>query len=369
MGLLNVLDEIDETQIEDTQEENSPVTTIPPPAIGNNELTGYKQTVNEPSTSETITTTDYSGVKSRPEWEAMTGSEPWEAYAQRLGIREPEVPVNTEDRERRLRTVGLMKDLGNGLFTLGEAIGLGQGASVRRREMQQAPELAQAEALRNEHPERYAKYQEAMQRYYKNVQDYNKAMSDRYNEYLKSAGTKTSTTTKTGGDSTTYNWENPDIAKRKFNRDAALRRISNQGAGAKETKSTGRTHPLGDGRTFTYDYSGAKDNMRTASNNARIGIGRVNLSTEALERIKSSVKGGDYSKFDSWTESDDVGFVAKTVEEFLLRNEHINSEIERSKRLGDNVIQRGTEMSLRKERQEINNALNNIYNSGFTFGD
>lgn len=387
MSLIDVLDSIDASQIETNNPvypiyqaklkqpfampgvmQNQQVSSTPTNQQPAFEHSGYTTKTQEPYTSTTVTETDYSSAKSRPEWAKMTGQENWDEYSRRLGISPPEKPVNDENRERRLRTQGLLKDFGNGLFTFGEAIGLGQGASVRQRNIQQAPELAKAEALREQYPEQVAKWKAAMQNYYKQAQDYEKALNDKYGDYLKSSGVRISTKTDSGGGSRIDEYKNPEIEARKHKQELEKIRTRESFHKKNNEDKNSLTHPLGDGRIFKYDYSKAKDSLRTAANNARIGIGNINLPEELKSRIEASVKGGDYTNVDEWKDSDNISFVTKTIEELILYMEKLDNEIDFAKKLStiDN-LQSERVLRLTDERDKVVNALNNINNSGFEF--
>lgn len=254
--------------------------------------TGSSVTTKEPYTSVTETYTENKHFPKYEDWGNMTGNESWDDYSKKLGITKPVKPDLDENREKRLSRHALLNDIGQGLYTLGEAFGLSKGASVRARNIPQSPQLAEIDTARKESLLQSDRYNKMLQNYYNIAHDYESARQKRYLEERKESGTKTSITTTNGGGSVTDKYANPkwEAQEQKNKEKLAWIRKTPTPKGGKEEKWN--TYAIGNtGRKYSYHYGKDEGTLATAANYARNALRTTKLPDGISERVLSSVKG------------------------------------------------------------------------------
>lgn len=391
MSLLNVLDNIqvdDEliAQDDQTTPDNPPngnnTTNIqgitPPPALPNQEMTGYKTTIQQPKTSTTTAKTKQAeNTLSLDDWRKMTGQEAVESFYERMKANPPSAPVNPEDQERRLRSQGLLRLIGDGLFTLGEAVGLGMGSSVRKRNMPEGDEFKRADELRAKYGDDMRKWEDSMRAYYDKIYQYNQAQAKDYDKYREGLSTKVSTTTQSGGDSQTYEYENPEIAKRKFDNEKALVNLrgawNNKSKYGKVDETKWNTHPVGmSGKTFEW-YVPSESMHKVTANAISSRMKGYNLPSSAQERILSSIKEGQVDNPSTWSEADNKRYNTQVIDELLQRGEDLIEQKEKALRggaafMGNNKVPNEVDLGRKAIDDEltfISNILEAIQGTGF----
>jgi hypothetical protein len=332
MSLLDVLDSIQIDEEAQTIPDNppdgtdvEPQTVVPPPAFPNQEMTGYKVQVQQPETSTTTVETRQSeNTLSRQDWENMTGQERYDAFLKRIGQNPPAAPVNPEEQERRLRSQGLLRAVGDGLFTLGEAVGLGMGSYVRKRNMPEGDEFKRAYALRTKYGDDVLRWEDSMRSYYDKVYQYNQLQAKDYDRYREGQTSKVSTATRSGGDTWSYEYENPEIAKRKFDNEKKLINLRGYWNNkSKPDETQWNIHPVGmSGKT--YQWSIPSNSMQKITANALSSrMKEYNLPEDARARIKTSIKDGNLENPSTWSDADNIRYNTQMIDELLQRGEDL----------------------------------------------
>ena len=364
----NLGDENPKSEIENRKSENPNIQSIDN-QLDNFVLSEITQHEKQPSVSTTVTKTDKGNFPTYEKWSEEDANAPWAIYAKKLGIKTPEKPVLDADRQRRLQKYALLNDVGQGLAVLGEMFGLSKGSSVRKREIPQAPQLAQIEQNRREYQNRLEKYPKMLQDYYKLANDYEVARRKRYLDELNTHSEKISTTTTSGGGSVTEKYENEALANVKHKQKKELAYI---GKSLKiNTKKEEKTHtyPLDADDFYTYQAVKSKEDWVKTGNFVREELENLDIDADIRDRILNSVSKNSFSDRNKWKDVDNSAFVPEAVRGLILYKKRLDKLIKTAEKLTktDPTRWKNNEMLLRKKRQKVNTILNGIQNTGFNF--
>jgi hypothetical protein len=365
MSIQDVIDSIDIEEY-NQQGENQleiPKETPPPPE---KDMVSVSTTKKVPTISTTTVSTEMGeNAMTREDWEKMTGKERLDAFYDRLKVQPPAQPIDTADREKRLRTQGMLKAIGNGLTTLTDAIGLGRGASVRRKEYGVIPEYKMADDLRNSYNEDMQKWNERMKNYYDSIYQQNNILSGQYEKYLDNQRTKTSNTTTTGGDVETF--QNQEFLDKQRAHELKKLRYSRSNSGNGGGGNTVKlTYPNGFGGNFNYSYDDSKYSLATAASVTGGLMKRLDLDANEKSQL-AEILGREKSLYpNKWTTDDQKKALPKLIQFILKRRNQLQEERSMLYQHRDEnpAFYRKNDDNILKEKAEYDSMLEEITNSG-----